>query len=67
MYFIIDLPLSVDWKGNIYNSILVIVDCLPKMVYYKLVKTTINIVGLAKIIVDIEISYYGLLESIVNN
>ena len=35
-----DLPLSSDWKSNNYDSILVIVDRLTKMVHYKPVKVT---------------------------
>lgn len=33
--FLISLELLVDWKSNSYNAILVIIDCLKKMVYYK--------------------------------
>ena len=37
------------------------------MIYYKLIKITINISSLAKVIIDIEIKYYSLLDSIVIN
>ena len=37
------------------------------MVYYKPVKVTINIPGLAKIIIDIAVRYYGLPDLIVTN
>ena len=37
------------------------------MVYYKLVKVIINAVGLAKVIIDMEMRYYGLLDFIISN
>ena len=33
MDFVTGLPPFADWKGNSYNSILVIVDSLTKMVH----------------------------------
>ncbi len=39
MDFIIDLLISADCKGDSYNSILVIINWLTKMVHYKLVKS----------------------------
>ena len=53
MDFMTGLPISIDWKKNSYKSILVIVDRLTKMVHYKLVKITINALGLAKVIIDV--------------
>lgn len=53
MNFVTSLPISTDWKGESYDSILVIVDRLTKMVHYKLVKVTINAPGLAEVILDI--------------
>ena len=55
MDFITGLPISTDWKGNSYNSILVIVDRLTKMVHYKPVKITIDAPGLAEVIIDVVI------------
>ena len=43
------LPILTDWKGDSYDSILVIVNRLIKMVYYKLVKVTIDAPGLAEV------------------
>ena len=37
------------------------------MIYYKLVKVIINALGLAKIIINIVIKYYGLLDLIIIN
>ena len=33
--FVAGLPISTDWKGDSYNSILVIINWLTKMVHYK--------------------------------
>ena len=67
MDFVTGLPLSADWKSNSYDSILVIVDHLIKMVYYKIVKVTINTPGLAEIIIDIVIQHHDILESIISD
>ena len=67
MDFVTGLPLSADWKGNSYDSILVIFDRLTKMVYYKLVKVTIDASGLAKVIIDMVVWHYGLPDSIVTD
>ena len=42
MNFVTSLPISTDWKGDSYDSILVIVDRLIKMVHYEPVKITID-------------------------
>ena len=65
--FVTGLSLSVDWKGNSYNSILVIVDRLTKMVHYKPVKVTIDTPGLAEVILDMVVWYHGLLDLIVTD
>ena len=61
------LPLSVDGKGDNYDSILVIVNCLTKMVYYKLVKVTINTPRLAEVIIDMVMQHHGLLDFIISD
>lgn len=38
-----------------------------KIAYYKLVKTKIDVVGLAKVIINVIIKYHGLLHSIVRD
>ena len=63
--FVIGLPISTDWKRDSYDSILVIVDWLTKMVHYKPVKVTIDIPGLAEVIIDIVVRHYGLSDSII--
>lgn len=51
--FVTGLPVSTNLKSETYNSILVIVDRLTKMLYYELVMITIDALGLAKVITDI--------------
>ena len=53
MDFVSGLPLSADWKGDNYNSILVIVNRLTKMMYYEPVKVTIDALELAEVIIDV--------------
>ena len=53
MEFMTGLLVLIDWKGESYDSILVIVDWFTKMVYYKLVKITFDAPGLAKVIIDV--------------
>ena len=65
--FVSGLFITTDWKEDSYDSIFVIVDWLTKMVYYKLVKITINVLGLAKIIINVVMKHHGLLDSIVTN
>lgn len=47
------LLILTNWKEESHNSILVIIDQLMKIVYYKLVKVIINALRLAKVIFNI--------------
>ena len=67
MDFVTGLPLSADWKSNNYDSILVIINRLTKMVHYEPVKVTIDTPGLAEVIVDVVVWHHGLPDSIVTN
>ena len=67
MDFVTGLPLSADWKGDSYNSILVIVNRLTKMVHYEPVKVTIDAPGLAEVIIDVVVRHHGLPDSIVTD
>ena len=67
MDFVTGLPISMDWKGDNYNSIFVIVDWLTKMVHYKLDKVTIDAPGLAQVNINVVVRYHGLSDSIVTN
>ena len=67
MDFVTRLPLFSDWKSDSYDFIFVIVNQLTKMVYYKLVKVTISIPGLAEVIINVVIQYHGLPDSIISD
>ena len=57
MDFVTSLLISANWKSDSYDLIQVIVDKLTKIVYYKLIKATIDIFSLAKMIINIIIYY----------
>ena len=65
--FITGLPILTDWKGDNYNSILVIVNWLIKIVYYKPIKVTINAPGLAEVIIDVVVRHHGFPNSIITD
>lgn len=65
--FVTGVSLSVKCKDKNYDLILVMINFLTKMIDYKPVKTIINAAGFVKVIIDIEVRHYGLLESIVSN
>ena len=67
MDFVIGLSISINWKGDSYNLILVIVDWLTKMLYYKPVKVTIDAPGLREIIFNVIVRHYSLPNSIVSD
>ena len=67
MDFVTSLPISTNWKGNNYDSILIIVNWLTKMVYYKPVKVTINAPGLAEVIINVIVRHHSLPDSIITN
>ncbi len=67
MDFVIGLPISADWKSDSYNSILVIIDPLTKMVHYVPVKVTIDVSGLAEVIIDMVVCHHWVPESIVTD
>ncbi len=59
--------ISADWKGDSYDSILVIVDRLMKIVYYVPVKVTIDAPGLAEVIINMVVRHHGVPKSIVTD
>ena len=67
MDFVIGLPQSADWRGDGYDSILVIIDWLTKIVYYKPVRMTITVPVLVEVIFNIVVRYHGLPNSIVSD
>ena len=67
MDFVTGLPVSTDWKGNSYNSILVIVHHLTKMMHYKPVKVTIDAPSLAEVIINVLVRHHSLPDSIISD
>ena len=65
--FVIGLPISTDWKKECYDSILVIVDRLIKMMHYELVKVIIDTLGLVEVIPDVVVRHHDLPDSIVTD
>ena len=65
--FIMRLPQSVDQRSNGYDSSLIIVNSLTKIAYYEHMQTTITIPVLAKVILNIIVRQYSLLNFIVSN
>ena len=65
--FVTYLSISINWKKDGYDAILVIVDWHTKMVYYKPVKMTINTLKLAGVRINVVVYYYSLPDSIVTN
>lgn len=51
MDFVIGLLVPTNWKDKIYNSILLIVNWLTKMIHYALVKITIDAPTFAEVII----------------
>ncbi len=67
MDFVTSLSIPANQKGDSYDLILVIVDQLTKMVYYKPVKVMIDVPDLAEVIIDIVVNYHKVPISIVMN
>ena len=67
MDFVTNLPISTNWKGDNYESILVIVDWLTKMVPYEAIKITINALGIAEVKIDMIVYYHSLPHSIISD
>ena len=67
MNFVTGLSISTDWKRESYDSILVIVDRLTKMVHYEPVKVTIDAPGLAKVIINMIVWHHDLPDLIVSD
>ncbi len=67
MNFVTSFIISANWKSDSYDLILVIINWLTKMVYYKPVKVTIDILGLVEVIINMVMCHHGVLESIITN
>ncbi len=67
MNFVMSLPISADYKGDSYDLILVIIDRLTKILYYKPVKVTMDILGLPEVIINMVVRHHRIPESIVTD
>ncbi len=67
MDFVTGLPKSKDWRRLGYDSILVVVDRLTKMVNHKPLLTTLDADQLAEVLIEAVIKYHGLPDSIVTD
>ncbi len=67
MDFVIGLSILLNWKGDSYDSILVIVDRLTKMVHYEPLNITIDAPGLAEVIIDVVVRHHRVPKSIVTD
>ncbi len=65
--FVTGLPVSINWKGETYDSILVIINWLMKIVHYEPVKVTIDVPALAEVIIEAVVRHHGLPNSIVSD
>lgn len=65
MNFVTDLLVSTNWRGDSYDFILVIVNCLTNIVYDKPVKVTMDIPSLAKVIIDVVMYHHNIFKSII--
>ena len=67
MEFVTSLSISTNWKDDSYESILVIIDELIKMIHYEPIKVMIYKSGLAKVIIHMVMYYYRVPDSIVRD
>ena len=61
------LSIWTDWKGDSYDSILVIIDRLTKMIHNEPVKIIINAQGLVEVIINVVVCHHDLPNSIVTD
>ena len=67
MDFVTGLLLLVDWKAYNNDIILVKIDQLINIVNYEVVKTMIDTLRLAKVIINIVVRHHSLLELIISD
>ncbi len=60
-----DLLISTNWKSENYKFILMIVNYLTKIVYYKPIKITIDIPGLVEVIINVVMRHHSILKLII--
>ncbi len=65
--FVIGLSVSTNGKDKSYDSILVIVNCLIKIVHFEPIKVTIDIPSLEKVIINVVVHYHNIFNSIITD
>ena len=65
MDFLTGFLIAANEKDDSYNSILVIVDWLTKIIYSEPIKVMINISGLRKVIINVVVYHHGVLKPII--
>lgn len=65
--FVIGFLILTNWKAKSYDSILVIVKQFTKTIHYEPFKVTIDILDLAKMIINVVVRYHRVLGSIVTD
>lgn len=65
MDFVTRILKSNNWRGVEFDLILVIVERLTKMVYYKSVLIILNVKQLAEVLIDAISKYHSLPDSII--
>lgn len=60
MKVVTSLLILKNWKNKGYDLILVFINCLIEIFYYKSIKTTMNIFSVTNLIIDIFLRNYHL-------
>lgn len=63
----INVAVLIDWKNDNYNAILVDINYLTKIVHFEFVKTIIDVIDLAKVIINVIMKHYNLSKSIISD
>lgn len=58
--YITGLPISTNWKGEIYDLILVIISQILKLLPYELFNVNFNVISCAKIIIKVVVEHHGI-------
>lgn len=67
MNFVTSLPILTNFKDESYDFILIIIDKLTKLIYYKQVEAIIDTSELVKVMINVVVWHHSLSNSIVIN
>lgn len=65
--FVISLPILKNKERNDKNLIFIKINIMTRIIYYKQVKTTIDIIRYVKISINIVVKHYDFLDLMVRN